>query len=121
MPWIPGNPNHVEINAAAATADPASVWHHYRRLIALRHDEPVVALGNFTMLLPEDEQAYAFTRRLRDVELLEVANLSGEAVQPNVPGVWVDTELVLGNYPDTTDGLRLRPWEARIYRRKVAR
>ncbi len=52
-PWIDVNPNHVEINAEAAVADPRSIFHHYRRLIALRHDEPVVALGSFSMLLPD--------------------------------------------------------------------
>ena len=61
-PWIPVNPNHDEINAEAAVADPDSVFHHYRRLIELRHSEPVVAHGDFTMLLPDDERVYAFTR-----------------------------------------------------------
>jgi oligo-1,6-glucosidase len=28
------------------------VFAHHRRLIALRHADPVVALGDFTMLLP---------------------------------------------------------------------
>ena len=63
-PWIAVNPNHTEINAEAARADPDSVFHHYRRLIELRHAEPVVAHGDFTMLLPDDERVYAFTRRL---------------------------------------------------------
>ena len=75
----PVNPNHAEINAAARAADPDSVFHHYRRLIELRHTEPVVAHGDFTMLLPDDERVYAFTRRLGDDELLVVANFSGEA------------------------------------------
>src|SRR4029079_18641978 len=44
-PWLPMNPNLAEITAAAARADPDSVFHHYRRLIALRHEEPAVALG----------------------------------------------------------------------------
>jgi oligo-1,6-glucosidase len=35
-PWIAANPNYRTINAAAATADPDSVFHYYRRLIALR-------------------------------------------------------------------------------------
>ena len=38
IPWLPVNPNYVTINAAAAVADPDSVFHHYRRLIALRHE-----------------------------------------------------------------------------------
>ena len=78
-PWIPVNPNFTEINAEAAVADPDSVFHHYRRLIELRHDEPVVAHGDFTMLLPDDERVYAFTRRLGDVELLVLGNFTGDS------------------------------------------
>ena len=33
-----------------------------------------MAHGDFTMLLPDDEQVYAFTRRLGDVELLVLGN-----------------------------------------------
>ena len=52
---------------------------HYRRLIALRHAEPVVAHGDFTMLLADDPRVYAFTRALDDVELLVLGNFSGGA------------------------------------------
>ena len=62
-PWMPSTRTTPQINAAAERADPDSVFHHYRRLVALRHDDPVVALGDFTMLLPDDEHVYAFTRR----------------------------------------------------------
>ncbi len=117
-PWLAVNPNHVEINAAAAVADPDSVFQHYRKLIALRHEEPAVALGDFTMLLPDDPVVYAFTRRLDDVELLVVGNFSGADAAAEVPG-WTGAELVLGNYPDAGNGLTLRPWEARVYRRKA--
>ena len=113
--WIPVNPNHTEINAAAALADPDSVFHHYRRLIELRHSEPVVATGDFTMLLPEDERVYAFTRRLGDVELLVLGNFSGERSPVGLPEAGGD--LVLGNYADAGEELVLRPWEARVLRR----
>ena len=79
-PWLAVNPNFEEINAEAARADPDSVFHHYRALIALRHTEPAVALGSFSMLLEDDERVYAFTRRLDDVELLVLGNFSGERV-----------------------------------------
>jgi len=123
QPWIAVNVNHTEINAEVARADPASVWHYYRRLIKLRHSEPAVALGDFTMLLPDDEQIYAFTRRLDDVTLLVVSNLSATKADVPIPDAasWADSELVLGNYPDAGDGLRLRHWEARVYRRSLAR
>ena len=125
-PWIPANPNYPEINAAAALADPDSVWHHYRALIDLRHREPVVAHGDFTMLLPEHEQIYAFIRRLGDVELLVMANVSGRtAVADQIPhaGHWENCQLLLTNAPapePSQPRLSLHPWEARIYRRRVA-
>ncbi|MEA2292009.1 MAG: oligo,6-glucosidase [Solirubrobacteraceae bacterium] len=121
-PWIAVNPNHVEINAEAARADPDSVFHHYRRLIELRHTEPAVVHGDFTMLLEDDERVYAFTRRHAGTELLVVANFSGGPVTADVPGAaaWAGAELVLGNGPvrrAEPQGLALAPWEARVYRR----
>jgi oligo-1,6-glucosidase len=120
-PWLAVNPNHVEINAEAAIAAEGSVFHHYRRLIELRHDEPVVAHGDFTMLLPRDPTVYAFTRRLADVELLVLGNFSSEPATADVPAAdeWAAAELVLANYPPADDAvtLELRPWEARVYRR----
>jgi len=119
-PWIGVNPNHAEINAAAAIADPDSVFHHYRRLIELRHDEPAVALGDFTMLLEDDPHVYAFTRALEGTELLVVVNVSGEpASAAGIPDAeaWAGAELVLTNAEPEPQGLELGPWEARVYRR----
>jgi oligo-1,6-glucosidase len=84
-PWIPVNPDHVEVNVAAQRDDPDSVLAHYRRLIRLRHEEPAVVEGDFTMLLPHDERVYAFTRRLADVELLVLGNFSADVVPARVP------------------------------------
>jgi oligo-1,6-glucosidase len=119
-PWIEVNANYPEINAAAQVDDPGSVFSHYRRLIALRHSEPAVAYGNFTMLLPDDEDVYAFTRRHGATELLVLGNFSGKDVRAEVDG-WEGAELVLGNYPDgEADVAELRPWEARVHRRVQA-
>ena len=111
-PWLAVNPNHVEINAEAATADPNSVFHHYRRLIELRHTEPVVAHGDFHMLLPDDERVYAFTRRLDGVELLVLGNFTGDAVTAEVDPAWEEADVLIGSA-----GLALGPWEGRVLRR----
>jgi oligo-1,6-glucosidase len=118
QPWIAVNQDHVEVNAAAQREDPQSVLAHYRRLIALRHDVPAVALGEFALLLPDHEQVWAFTRTHLDVQLLVVANLSDREVEADVPDTgWADAELLLGNLPGGRGGLRLRPWESRVLRR----
>jgi oligo-1,6-glucosidase len=121
-PWLAVNPNHVEINAAAQAADPDSVYHHYRRLIELRHTEPAVVDGEFTMLLPHDERLYAFTRRLGGTELLVVANFTGEPVRAEVDGAgaWTSAELLLTNAPAPPPDLTLAPWQAVVYRRRAA-
>jgi oligo-1,6-glucosidase len=118
-PWLPANPNHREINARAQLADPDSVFHYYRRLIELRHAEPVIAHGDFHMLLPDDEHVYAFTRRLGDVELLVLANFSGRERTPDVPdaAAWAASEVLIGNCTAPHGDLTLQPWEGRVHRR----
>lgn len=139
-PWLAVNPNHVTINAEAERADDGSVFHFYRRLVALRHDVPVVALGDFHMLLPEHEAVYAFTRTLdlpapaegpdgapsaastasRD-ELLVLVNVGGteQEVPPEVLAGWEGAEVLIGTHDDASAGRAgaLRPWEGVVLRR----
>jgi oligo-1,6-glucosidase len=124
-PWLAVNPNHTWLNAAAQYDDPDSVFNHHRRLIELRHNDPVVVHGDFTMLLPDHPQVYAFTRRWHLRELLVLGNFSGERRSFAVGDAWDDARLVLAN---TTDAVRdgrgvpadLGPWEARVYSRTVS-
>jgi oligo-1,6-glucosidase len=122
-PWIAVTPNHRGINAEAEIADDDSVFHHYRRLIELRHTEPAVAHGDFHMLLADHDQVYAFIRDYGTTELLVLANFSGESATIEVPDAdrWQHAELVLANYPvDAAEDIQhlvaLQPWEARVYR-----
>jgi oligo-1,6-glucosidase len=125
-PWMPVNPNHREINAEAQVGDPDSVFSHYRKLISLRHELPVVAHGDFRMLLPDHEQIYAFTRRLDDQELLVLANFSSREAVASLDEAdeWSTSELLLGNDPSSQTplavGLKLAPWEARVHLRRTA-
>ena len=118
-PWFPVNANYSEINAAAEIADPDSVFNYYRRLIELRHTVPAIAIGDFEMLLATDPVVYAFTRTLDDTTLLVLGNFSSQPAEVHLDDAesWVGAEILIGNYPAPTDGLRLRPWEARVYRR----
>jgi oligo-1,6-glucosidase len=115
-PWLPVNPDHVEWNAERQRSDEASVLAHYKRLIALRHDEPVVALGDFAMLLSDHEEVYAFTRSLEGDVLLVACNLSRtpQSLFELLPQA-KDASLVLGTLP-VDDAAVLAPWEARVLR-----
>ncbi len=115
-PLTPVNPNHVTINAAAARRDPDSVYHHVKKLIALRHTDEIVREGRFRLLSPEHDQIWAFTRTLGDRSLLVLANCSSRpAALPLDELSGLDgAVLVLGTH-DAADGL-LAPWESRILR-----
>ena len=119
-PWISVNPNYPEINAADQVDDPDSVFHHYRRLIELRHEWPVVREGEFRLLLPDHEQIFAYLRLGGTDELLVVANLSSQEAEGELPepGTW--DEVLLSNFLDPhRPGQAFRPWEATVFRRQV--
>jgi oligo-1,6-glucosidase len=108
-PWIAVNPNHVTVNAADAVADSNSVFHHYRRLIALRHEMEVVVHGDFTLLVPDHPQLFAYVRSLGSVSLLVVANLSGSECRFDAPPDFADAEVLLGNRSES-----LAPWQSYV-------
>ncbi|WP_033443165.1 glycoside hydrolase family 13 protein [Saccharothrix sp. NRRL B-16314] len=119
-PWIAVNPNHTWLNAEAQYDDPRSVFHHYRQLIELRHKFPVVALGDFRMLLPEHPHVYAFERTLDDARLLVVANLSGTTQVAELDPEWSVDDVVLANTEDlrlSTGRVELPPWQALVFKR----
>ena len=123
-PWIAVNPDYVTVNAAAQVGQPGSVFEHYRKLIDLRHADPVVTDGDFELLLPDHPAIWAFLRRGPDAELLVAANFSADVTAAVLPleTDWADATVVLTNLPDTEPlqpppDLKLRPWESVIWRR----
>ena len=112
-PWLTENPNYREINATAALADPDSIFHYYRRLIALRKTYPVFVHGDFTLLEPDHPSLFVYRRKLARQSLLVICNYGGGETAWSLPAGWDDAQCLISNYPDRLPG-RLRPWEARI-------
>ncbi len=111
-PWIEVNPNYKEINAKQELADENSVFHYYKRLIALRHKMEVVVYGSFEMLLKENEQIFAYKRELDGQTLYVFCNFTDQIVQcEEIPE---KGEVVIGNYADGYSK-ELRPYEAVVY------
>ncbi len=116
IPWLPVNPNYVTVNAATQLDDPDSVFHHFRKLIKLRHDHPVVVDGRFALLLPDHEQIWVLTRTLDDQILMMIANCSSDpaSVPPDAIPDLSGARVLLTTHGDSTS-LELEPWESRIY------
>ena len=113
QPGRPVNPNYVEINAQAALADPNSIFYHYQKLIALRKQYPVFRDGAFTLLEPDHEQLFVYTRDTGEEHLLVVCNFTGESVPYRRPAAFTDARLLLSNYKEIQT--QLRPYEAQLF------
>lgn len=120
-PWLPVNPNHVEVNVESEDNDPNSVLNFYRKLVALRKENLTLIYGDQTMLDDSNDKVIAYTRTLKDKpSFLILLNFKGEAASVNLEGINLDNaELHMHNYKDpsllngTTD---LQPWECQLYR-----
>jgi len=110
--WMPVNPNYPEINVETALADPDSVFYYYQKLISLRKQYEVFRDGSFTLLCPEEENIFAYTRDTAAEHLLVVCNFSGEEQQFRIPEAFAGARKLIGNY--AADGKNLRPYEAFI-------
>ena len=116
-PWIPLNPNYPQINAAKQVGDPDSVYTFYRRLLALRKSDKTFVYGHYALLLPDDEEIYAYTRTLNDEQILVVCNFTDHDVPCPLLNDWQNTELLISNYNTPRNPGSLRPFEAVVYRK----
>lgn len=118
-PWLKLNPNYKLINAKSQTKDPDSVFGFYKELIRIRKTNPVVVHGDYSLLLPDDADIFAYTRRLDGKTLLTVCSFSEKEVSFELPeGLdLTKSRLMLANYADCAVApvIQLRPYEARIY------
>ena len=118
-PWLPVNPNYTEINARAEMADPDSVFWYYRDLIALRKRYPVLRDGAFTLLEPDSEELFVYTRETEREQLLVVCNFTSGTVPYTPPVAFAGAETLICNYGGQAGNV-LRPYEAAMLYRRTA-
>ena len=113
-PWIAVNPNYKEINARAETNDPDSVFHYYKKLIALRRQYPVIVYGKYELLLEDSEQLFVYTRTYENEKLLTVCSFSEQECSFQIPEEFQNASCIITNtnnlYQNET--LKLKPYEA---------
>ena len=117
-PWLAVNPNHAHINAAAQRDDPDSVFHHHRRLIALRREHAALVHGAYRDLDPSHPYVYAYTRSLDDVTLLVLLHLGTETHDYSLPDGYTvrETLIACGRVPeDGSTSVTLEGWHSSIH------
>lgn len=113
--WFATNKNFDKINAAESTANPESVYHYYRELIALRKEKQVLIYGDFEDLDPEHLSVFAYTRTLGEEKVLVLLNFSDTETSYALPEGMAVKEKWKGNYKSDGYSGTLMPWEAGIF------
>jgi oligo-1,6-glucosidase len=117
--WLAVNPNYKEINVRQALADQNSVYNYFKRLIELRKKTAALVYGDYKDLDPENTSIFTYTRTLGSDKYLVVLNLSKNDQTYMLPEGLKASQLVLSNLDGKEENLttlKLRGWEARIYR-----
>ena len=114
-PWIKVNDNYDKINARSQVDDPDSIFSCYRKLVQLRKDYPVFVDGKFTLLLEDDENIFAYSRKNEEKTMIVVCNFFDKEIPMPLAKECGDMEVLISNYKDTSDMSVLRPYGARMY------
>jgi alpha-glucosidase len=84
-PWLPWPPEAGARSAEALRADPGSILHLYRRLLAARRASPALSLGDFEWL-PAPDGVLAWRRRRGGDARSVLVNFCDEAREVALPG-----------------------------------
>ena len=113
-PWIAVNPNYKKINVADQLKREDSVFHYYQKLIRLRKENEIIVYGNYELLLPEDENIFAYVRTLDNQKLLVVCNFSKSEQKFDFSG-YENAKILISNYNrDAREDGILKPYEATV-------
>ncbi|MGG0461999.1 glycoside hydrolase family 13 protein [Priestia aryabhattai] len=120
-PWMKINANYKEINVQEALQDKNSIFHYYRKMIALRKKHDVLIYGEYNLLLPIDPDLYVYTRTLGEEKFLIILNFFDRTPMFEMPEELstLDAKLLISNYDverEDLHGLKLQPYESRIYK-----
>ena len=121
-PWIAVNPNYTEINAKAETANPDSVFHYYKKLIALRKAYPVVVYGKYEMMMEDSEELYVYTRAFEKESLLVVCSFCDHDTNFTLPAEFAGASCLICNVENEYGNpkMTLKPYEAFVLHRKLS-
>jgi len=114
-PWKKVNPNYKQINVAKQEQNPNSVLSHFKKMTEVRKNNPVLVYGDYELLIPEDEQVYAFKRSLGSENIKVLLNFSDKPATVNRIEKISKEQILINNYEDVNfngNTLELYPYQA---------
>lgn len=85
IPWMKVNPNYKDINVEKQINDNHSIFSHYQKLIALRHNEPLIVYGDFELLDENNPDLFIYRRFMNDQEIIVIGNFSSQQLSYELP------------------------------------
>jgi oligo-1,6-glucosidase len=113
-PWLKVNPNYKTVNVAAQQNDLNSILNYFRKMTALRKQEPTLLYGDWKLVDAENPSVFAYTRELNGKKLLVALNFKEKPATFNAGMDWSKTKVLIGNYPQVSTNGNLQPYEAVI-------
>lgn len=117
-PWIPVNPNYKKVNAKEQYGREDSVFNYYRKLIALRKQNPIVVYGIYELLLPDSEELYVYTRTLDGQKILVICSFTEKEVSFELPEEFCGEEKTIWiqnyNRKKADKTMALKPYECMV-------
>ena len=112
-PWLMVNPNHDKINVEQNLSDENSIYHFYKKIIALKKEIPALCYGDFISLVTNGN-IMAFLRAFGNEEYTIILNMSKKR-QKNP--LFVRGEVIITNYESVNSyegKLWLEPFEGAL-------
>jgi alpha-glucosidase len=75
-PWLPVPASYKTHNVSTELKEPDSILNFYRRVLALRHQDPALRDGEYVALNENDPNVLSYLRRYKDEAVLVVLNMS---------------------------------------------
>ena len=116
------NPNDTEINEKVEATDADSVFHYYKKLIALRKAYPVVVYGKYEAMMEDSEELYVYTRAFENESLLVVCSFCDHDTNFTLPAEFAGASCLICNVENEYGNpkMTLKPYEAFVLHRKLS-
>jgi len=120
-PWIKVNSNYEEgINVASQEGKKSSVLNYFRQMTQVRKDNSALIYGSYQLLLAEDEEVYAYLRKMKEERYLVLLSFSTQKVLKTITEVKFEkAKLVISNdeiySTNQVNSFELMPYQACIY------
>lgn len=119
-PWLAIGKKAHGIDVASQVNNPASVFSHYQKLIALRKTEPTISKGIIKFLPAEETDLMVFQREYGDETTLVITNLKYDtSLHYELPTE--NYQVLIHNYDDLQaqeNKVQLRPYESLVVKIK---